>query len=57
MQYPTEIKETEITLQKETITTLNQKMEISDLKKGLYAGGMFSALAVSGLLHENGPEH
>ncbi|MFD0797584.1 tetratricopeptide repeat protein [Maribacter chungangensis] len=50
VQYQTEMKETEIALQKEEITTLNQEVEINTLKKGLYAGGMFSALALSGLL-------
>ena len=50
VQYQTEMKETEIALQKEEITTLNQKVEISNLRKGLYAGGMFSAFALSGLL-------
>jgi tetratricopeptide (TPR) repeat protein/DNA-binding CsgD family transcriptional regulator len=50
VQYQTEMKETEIALQKEEITTLNQEVEINNLKKGLYAGGMFSALAFSGLL-------
>ncbi|MBP0905354.1 tetratricopeptide repeat protein [Mariniflexile gromovii] len=48
--YETEKKETEIALQQEEIKTLNQKVEISNLRKGLYAGGMFTFLAVSGLL-------
>ncbi len=50
VQYQTEMKETEIALQKEEITTLNQEVEIGNLRKGIYAGGMFSALALSGLL-------
>jgi len=50
VQYQTEMKETEIALQKEEITTLNQKVEISNLRKGLYAGGMFCAFVLSGLL-------
>lgn len=50
VQCQTAMKETEIALQKEEITTLNQEVEISSLKKELYAGGMFTFLAVSGLL-------
>ncbi|MEM8506533.1 MAG: tetratricopeptide repeat protein [Bacteroidota bacterium] len=45
-----EQREAEITLQQEEIKNLNQTVEISNLKKGLYAGGMASALALSGLL-------
>ncbi len=48
--YETEKKETEITLQEREIHNLNQEIEISNLKKGLYAGGMFTFVAVSGLL-------
>nr|WP_299068321.1 tetratricopeptide repeat protein [uncultured Allomuricauda sp.] len=48
--YETEKKEAAIALQEEEIKTLNQEVEISNLKKGLYAGGMASALALSGLL-------
>lgn len=48
--YETEKKETEIALQVEEIKTLNQEVEISNLKKGLYAVGMFSFVALSGLL-------
>ncbi|MCF7560096.1 tetratricopeptide repeat protein [Sabulilitoribacter multivorans] len=48
--YQTEKKEAEIALQQEEIKTLNQKVEISNLRKGLYAGGMFTFVAVSGLL-------
>lgn len=48
--YETERKETEIALQKEEIKTLNEKAKVDKLTKGLYAGGMASALALSGLL-------
>ncbi|PCJ94856.1 MAG: hypothetical protein COA50_10755 [Flavobacteriaceae bacterium] len=48
--YETEKKETEIELQHKEIKTLNQEVEINNLKKGLYAGGMFSFIAVSGVL-------
>ncbi|WP_350285736.1 tetratricopeptide repeat protein [uncultured Croceitalea sp.] len=47
--YETEKKEAAIALQEEEIKTLNQEVEISNLKKGLYAGGMASALALFGL--------
>ena len=49
IKYQTEKKEAEIALQGEEIKILNQKVEISNLKKGLYAGGMFSTLALFGL--------
>jgi tetratricopeptide (TPR) repeat protein/DNA-binding CsgD family transcriptional regulator len=45
-----EKRESEIALQQEEIKNLNQTVEIENLKKGLYAGGMFTFLAVSGLL-------
>ena len=48
--YETEKKEAALALQKEEIKSLNQKVEISNLKKGLYAGGMFSFIAISGLV-------
>ncbi len=48
--YETEQRESEITLQKEEIKTLNAQNKADRLQKGLYAGGMASALAVSGLL-------
>ncbi|WP_339627924.1 LuxR C-terminal-related transcriptional regulator [uncultured Maribacter sp.] len=48
--HKTEKKEAEITLQKEEINTLNEKAKVDKLTKGLYAGGMFSAFALSGLL-------
>lgn len=48
--YETEKKETEITLQQEEIKTLNKDVEISNLKMGLYAGGMFTFVVVSALL-------
>ena len=47
--YETEKKEAEIVLQEKEIQTLNQEVEISNLRKGLYAGGMASALALFGL--------
>ncbi len=43
--YETEKKESEIALQEEEINTLNEKARADKLKKGLYAGGMASALA------------
>ena len=49
--YETEKKEAEIALQDQEIKTLNQEVEISNLKKGLYAGGMISFLVLSGLLY------
>lgn len=49
--YETEKKETEIALQEKEIKTLNQEVEISNLRKGLYAGGMISFVALSGLLY------
>ncbi|MDV7138716.1 tetratricopeptide repeat protein [Maribacter sp. TH_r10] len=48
--YETEKKETEIALHKEEINTLNEKAKVDKLTKGLYAGGMFTFVAVSGLL-------
>jgi len=48
--YETEQKEAEIALQQEEIKTLNEKAKVDTLTKGLYAGGMASALALSGLL-------
>ncbi|RYC52731.1 tetratricopeptide repeat protein [Flagellimonas olearia] len=48
--YETEQKEAEIALQQEEINTLNEKAKVDRLTKGLYAGGMFSFIAVSGLL-------
>lgn len=48
--YETEKKEAAITLQGEEIKTLNEKAKVDKLTKGLYAGGMASALALSGLL-------
>lgn len=48
--FQTEKKEAEIALQEEEIKTLNEKSRADNLQKGLYAGGMASALALSGLL-------
>ncbi|RNC89988.1 MAG: hypothetical protein ED555_11150 [Allomuricauda sp.] len=47
--YETEKKEAALALQEKEIQTLNQEVEISNLRKGLYAGGMASALALFGL--------
>ncbi|WP_339704851.1 tetratricopeptide repeat protein [uncultured Kriegella sp.] len=48
--YETEKKEASLALQEEEINTLNEKAKVDKLTKSLYAGGMFSFLAVSGLL-------
>jgi DNA-binding CsgD family transcriptional regulator len=48
--FQTEKKEAELALQEEEINTLNAKAKVDKLTKGLYAGGMASALALSGLL-------
>ena len=48
--YETEQKEAEIAIQNEEINTLNEKAKVDTLTKGLYAGGMFTFVAVSGLL-------
>ncbi|GAA3606061.1 tetratricopeptide repeat protein [Flavivirga amylovorans] len=48
--YKTEKKEAAIALQQEEIKTLNEKAKVDKLTKGLYSGGMFSFIAVSGLL-------
>ena len=48
--YETEKKEAAIALQQEEINTLNQKAKVDTLTKGLYAGGMLTFVAVSGLL-------
>ncbi len=55
--FETEKKETEIALQQKEIKTLNQEVEISNLRKGLYAGGLASALALSGLLFFGFSQH
>ena len=47
--FETEKKEAEIALQEEEINTLNEKARADKLKKGLYAGGLGSALALLGL--------
>lgn len=47
--HQTEQKEAEIALQQEEIKTLNEKGRADKLEKGLYAGGMTSALALAGL--------
>ena len=49
VKYQTEKKEAALALQEKEIQTLNQEVEISNLRKGLYAGGMASALALFGL--------
>ncbi len=48
--YETEKKEAEIALQQEEINTLNEKVKVDQLTKGLFAGGMFTFVAISGLL-------
>lgn len=48
--YETEKKESEIALQKEQINTLNEKVKVDRLTKGLYGGGTIAGLALSGLL-------
>ena len=48
--YETEKKEAAIALQQEEINTLNEKAKVDQLTKGLFAGGMFTFVAVSGLL-------
>ncbi len=48
--YETERREAEISLKEEEINTLNEKAKVDRLSKGLYAGGMFTFIAVSGLL-------
>lgn len=48
-KYQTEKKEAEIALQEEEINTLNEKAKVDKLTKGLFAGGMASALALFGL--------
>ena len=49
IKYQTNKKEAEIALQQEQIKTLNEKAKVDKLTKGLYAGGMASALALFGL--------
>lgn len=51
ISYETEKKETELAFKAKTIENLNQEVEISNLRNGLYAGGMFTFIAVSGLLY------
>ncbi|PRX56220.1 tetratricopeptide repeat protein [Flagellimonas meridianipacifica] len=48
--FETEQKEAEISLQQEEIKTLNEKAKVDKLTKGLYASGMASALALTGVL-------
>ena len=48
--YETEKKEAALALHEEEIKTLNEKVKVDKLTKSLFAGGMFSLLAVSGLL-------
>lgn len=47
--FETEQKEAEIALQEEEINTLSERAKVDKLTKGLYAGGMASALALFGL--------
>jgi len=55
--YDTEKKSAEIVLQQKEIKTLNQEVEISNLRKSLYAGGMISFIALSGLLYFGFKQH
>ena len=48
--YETGKKEAEIALQQGEINTLNEKVKVDRLTKGLFAGGMFTFVAISGLL-------
>ncbi|MCK8521087.1 tetratricopeptide repeat protein [Aquimarina sp. D1M17] len=48
--YETEKKEAAIALQEKEIDNLNKEVQISNLKNGLYAGGMVSFITISGLL-------
>ena len=48
VRFRTAQKEAEIALQKEEIKTLNEKAKVENLTTSLYAGGMFSFLAISG---------
>ncbi|WP_019670580.1 tetratricopeptide repeat protein [Eudoraea adriatica] len=47
--YEAEVKNAKIQVQQEEIRTLNEKAKVNKLTKGLYAGGMASALALFGL--------
>ena len=49
-EFETAKKEAALALQEEEIKNLNQAVEISNLKTGLFAGGMASFVAISGLL-------
>ena len=49
--YETQKKESEIAFQKKEIQTLNQEVEISNLRKGLYGFGMVALFIMSGLLY------
>ncbi|WP_088341108.1 tetratricopeptide repeat protein [Robiginitalea sediminis] len=48
VQFDLTKKEADLALQEEAIKTLNAKAQADRLTKGLYAGGMFSFLAISG---------
>ena len=48
VQYDLQKKEASLALQVEEIESLNARAEVDRLTKGLYAGGMFSFLAISG---------
>lgn len=50
VRFQTAQKEATLALQEEEINTLNEKAKVDKLTKGLYAGGMFTFVAVSGLL-------
>lgn len=48
--YETEKKEAALALQQKEIESLNQELKIGRLQRGLFAGGMFTFIAMSGLL-------
>ena len=50
VQYQTEKKEADLLIKASEIKSLNQKIEISNLTKTLYGIGMFSFLAIAGLI-------
>lgn len=50
LKYETEKKQAALALQGEEIKTLNEKVKVDKLTKGLYGGGALAGLALSGLL-------
>ncbi len=49
--YETERREADIALKQEEIRTLHERARVDKLTRGLYAGGMFTFLAISGLMY------